>query len=248
MKETGIIMTEDHPQKVLDGTKTMTRRLTGLEDVNSYPGTLEYEGLLPSDYYLARKSRKGFYEHPKHYHWFLGTQPGELNPIPVKCPYGQVGDRLWVRETFGYGSDGRLYYKTDYRGNNKPSNPAAPGWNDIDRWTPSIHMPRWASRITLEITEVRVERVAEISNEDTYKEGCKAYSLDSDYLSADPGGLVPLADTPRDEFASLWDSLNAKRKPTKYDREHGITEPITPSYAWASNPWVWCISFKLLKA
>jgi len=145
---------------------------------------------------------------------------GTLGVTP--CPYGVPGDRLWVRETFvqGHPSDAgevrydlplRYWYRAD---------------GDLDMWAgedghagdvpwrPSIHMPRAASRITLEITDVRVERLQAISEEDALAEGVPFVQND------------PFERTARREFQDLWDSLNAKRAP------------------WASNPWVWCLTFK----
>ena len=125
------------------------------------------------------------------------------------CPYGQVGDRLWVRETFCEHTTGGVIYRAD----EKPLE----GIYSYHTWRPSIHMPRWASRITLEITEVRVERVQEITEEDAKTEGVNEISLiDRDgYYSS---------------FADLWDSINAKR-----------------GYGWDTNPWVWVISFDKVK-
>ncbi|MFZ5833601.1 MAG: hypothetical protein ACOY3P_26230, partial [Planctomycetota bacterium] len=84
------------------------------------------------------------------------------------------------------------------------------------RWRPSIHMPRWASRITLEITSIRVERVQAISNIDAKEEGF----VDSALVFKEGGS------TARDAFARLWDSINAKR-----------------GYGWDKNPWVWVVAF-----
>src|SRR6267154_1330713 len=150
---------------ILEDRKTKTRRVSGLEDVNKYPGKLEgegmmgplgYRGLCPSDYYIRNK--KAYAANPELYHWFVGEQNGEVNPIPVKCRY-KVGDLLWVRETWSYitlaenenpdgclpdGTPVSLLYRAD-----------ADGWDNDVPWIPSIHMFRWASRITLEVTEVR---------------------------------------------------------------------------------------------
>jgi hypothetical protein len=89
-----------------------------------------------------------------------------------------------------------------------------------DKWLPSIHMPRWASRITLEITNIRVERLQEISEKDAIAEGSNEWgsgALPLDHQSADPS----------DKFRWLWESINTK-----------------PGKRWKDNPWVWAISFK----
>ncbi|KKN07842.1 hypothetical protein LCGC14_1062950 [marine sediment metagenome] len=162
VKETGIISSGNHPKLILSGEKTMTRRTSGLDKVNA----------APDKWIAVRRDQMigipldTFIFHNKEDRMGDGESIREL----IKCPYGQVGDRLWVRETWAYApwqddlpprelseESGLLAYK------------ACP--EDINyclagKWRPSIFMPRWASRITLEITEVRVERVQEITNGD----------------------------------------------------------------------------------
>lgn len=143
----------------------------------------------------------------------------------ARCPFGEPGDRLWVRETWCYAHPD---YHDEAEGRRRGDRPVreypAPWWchyaatDDVDepKWKPSIHMPRWASRITLEVTRVRVERLQDISEADARAEGI------------DPGtSICDFEATPaRDDFARLWDSINGKRAP------------------WASNPYVWVISFR----
>ncbi len=206
MKETGIIMSGNHPKLVLDGRKTQTRRTSGLKEINLEPDRWEY----------MRTNNDG-----AALFWVVANDPEPDNEKRfklVKCPYGQVGDRLWVRETWAYGytnqSPDRIIYKAD----NTPlpdalargTYTASAGFG---KWAPSIHMFRKDSRITLEITDIRVERVQEISFADRLAEGI-TYKFP--YIQ----------DTKRD-FANLWDSLNAKR-----------------GYGWEVNPWVWVIGFK----
>jgi len=131
------------------------------------------------------------------------------------CPYGKPGDRLWVRETWQFtGTElnvepGYVYRATD------------PDWSEMEgwKWRPSIFMPRDASRILLEVTGVRVERVQEITEDDARAEGCQG---EPEYTSK--GGQGWVYDF---EFQKLWDSINAKR-----------------GYSWESNPWVWVVSFR----
>ena len=124
----------------------------------------------------------------------------------IPCPYGEPGDRLWVRETFSHvPGEGVAYRATN------PELDGAP-------WKPSIHMPRWASRITLEITEVRVQRLQDISEDDVYAEGC-ASGLRHDPFACD--GTNDWC------FPHLWDSINGG------------------THNWESNPWVWALSFQL---
>ena len=153
------------------------------------------------------------------------------------CPFGAVGDRIWVRETFqgplfdfdlmdSYCKDSTPFEKPEfcvYKADGVP----APEFYDADdelhcRWRPSIHMPRWASRITLEITDVRVERLNSISQEDAQAEGMELTGWRPTYSDPDSGGE---AWTPYDNFAQLWESI--------YGAE-----------SWQANPWVWVIEFK----
>lgn len=143
----------------------------------------------------------------------------------AKCPHGQPGERLWVRETWGYcpESPGGIEYRASWTLDDEQSET-----RDFN-WRPSIHMPRWASRITLEITGVRVERVQEISEEDAAAEG--AFTLD-ERLKQDAARTC-LAEGrescgPRDYFRELWGSINGER----------------PGCSWDANPWVWVIEFQ----
>ena len=143
------------------------------------------------------------------------------------CPYGKPGDRLWVRETWycpkQYGGTyqrEKLIYKAD-------STPNKRGWK------PSIHMPRWASRITLLVKDVRVERVQDISPSDCECEGIVGTT------HASPVNGLPYENyrygeheggDPKEAFAMLWDSIDKKR-----------------GFGWSENPWVWVVEFERVK-
>jgi hypothetical protein len=132
----------------------------------------------------------------------------------LPCPYGRPGYRLWVRETWWEcpcGCD-QIVYREKFNAGGYPNLPTAP-----TTWRPSIFMKRAASRITLEVVSVRVERLHEIDEADAVREGVDAVSV------AD----VPRNGTlsRRDDFAQLWQKINGKRAP------------------WASNPWVWRVEF-----
>lgn len=166
------------------------------------------------------------------------------------CPYGQAGDYLWCRESWraapAYDDvaprnipiGSRIWYEADevpeigYR------------WGKL---RPSIFLPRWASRITLELTSVRVERVQDISEEDARAEGIRPYlppvpfpadwprNSEGKYTAAygteynqDRSGYATSA---RNAFQGLWDSINARR-----------------GYSFESNPWVWCLGFRRVEA
>ena len=143
----------------------------------------------------------------------------------ARCPYGQPGDRLWVRETFMAHSGSWRYL-------------ASSGFFDSwfgQKWTPSIHMPRGASRILLEITGVRVERLQEITEEDAKAEGVplliqKMKVTDTKFVDGKLGVFGKIEEaTYRGPFRDLWDKLNEKR-----------------GFGWRRDPWVWVLTFKML--
>jgi hypothetical protein len=160
----------------------------------------------------------------------------------VLCPYGQPGDRLWVRESW--------FQRGKWLPQDTPNadaddvswcgsqeiayaaNVKRPGHDWRSR--PSIHMPRWASRITLEITGVRVERLQDISEADAWAEGCQRGELD-DYgrpfpADVDHGnGCTEGWDCAKDWYADLWESINGPA-------------------SWDANPWVWAVEFKRVTA
>jgi len=211
VKERPILMSGAMVRALLDGSKTQTRRLC-----------------KPMNLWVVQDCREVRMIDGKPFHFLKGaTSPME----ELRSPYGQPGDRLYVRETHDvrivgtelFHSDRcvtgiRHYAKVAYRADDGRAEV------DIDEatfellddteskgWAPSIHMPRWASRITLEVTGVRVERLQDISAQDAWAEGIP-HSPDVD---------------PSHEYQELWDSLNAAR-----------------GYGWDANPWVWVIEFR----
>lgn len=156
----------------------------------------------------------------------------------IRSPYGVPGDRLWVRETFMHSFAGEntsaCCYLAD-AGTGRwlqatSEEHAKSSWKGM--WKPSIFMPRWASRITLEITEVRVQRLQEISAEDAIAEGIKReLSCDGEnygWLPAHDGDFE-LSNFPRNAFAAAWMHINGAE-------------------SWDANPWVWAISFQVVGA
>lgn len=170
------------------------------------------------------------------------------DPDAIKaCPYGGIGDRLWVRETWGTGCrpcprdgwrDG-IEYRADCAVIDEDDllplrTDCVPGHVDLSEfpsgWRPSIHMPRWACRIVLEITDVRIERLQSITDADAMAEGIIRYTDDLGFGTGYPDSDPHVGDTAVDAFRKLWDSLNVNRAP------------------WASNPHVWVISFRMIEA
>ena len=192
MKERPILFSGPMVRVILDGCKTMTRRVVKLR-----AGEIAHEGGDGSLHAVAN------------------TTWGDCIERVIQCPYGVPGDLLWVRETWASDVDGcpaGLSYRADHldpRGDG-PANPM--------RWRPSIFMPRWASRLTLRIMSVSVERLQEITEEDAMREGVKA-----EFVSTHPRIY-----SYRAPFAELWDSINAER-----------------GFGWDTNPWVWVIGFEL---
>ena len=192
MKERPILFGNPMIRAILEGRKSQTRRVVKPQ---------------PDDCMVQQGA---VYRHPRN----IGRYIGNTERAP--CPYGVPGDRLWVRETWRQDPGER---GVDYRANGKP---ASINHDEYARWTwrPSIHMPRAVSRITLEIVDVRVERLQEIKEDDAKAEGCSPL-VESD-------GSVTCGRR-KTVFRELWDSINAKRAP------------------WASNPFVWVLEFRMTK-
>ncbi|EPV0628812.1 morphogenetic protein [Citrobacter koseri] len=137
----------------------------------------------------------------------------------LNSAFGKPGDRIWVRETWARYNIDQNSHDIAYRA----TTPA--DWPEEGRWRPSIHMPRWASRILLEIIDVRVERLNDISQEDAQAEGMELTGWRPTYSDPDSGGEVW---TPYDNFAQLWESI--------YGEE-----------SLKAKPWVWVIKFKRIE-
>jgi hypothetical protein len=197
---------------LLSGAKTQTRRVMSPQPQESFSESYGAGG---------KSSRRsyGFSWQPRPGDPWIGLDSPEL---AAACPYGVPGDRLWVRESCCLDWSDRPIYRAD-----DPTGRAAraAGYDREPRWRPSIHMPRWASRITLEITAVRVERVATISDADILAEGIGDYAA----------GLGLEASTPPRRYRlweHLWDGVNAGRDGGRY--------------AFGLNPWTWVITFRIV--
>jgi len=222
MKERPIIFSTEMVKAILDGRKTMTRWVINLK---GYSQQIWGE-CIPHNGSEAKLLGEPYLKVP---HDLVIDNAGTR----ITCPYGQAGDRLWVRETHifevneDYPKDPRGHYDEEADEHLIPHYKAddedISDWLDLEsgdmggKWRPSIFMPRWASRLTLEITGVRVERLQEITEEDAQVEGCPKIIGDFTGLEVAPARYV---------FEKLWDSLYARR-----------------GYGWGKNPWVWVIRF-----
>ena len=212
MTDRPILFTGPMVRAILDGRKTVTRRLVTGHDVIE-----ERDDGTPWPYYTT---------------WSHGDDGSPWQA----CPYGVPGDRLWVKETFAerVDIDGKdpaqrarakhyLMFKANGDDPRDPDN-----FHTWGRWRSPRYMPRWASRLTLDVVSVRVERLHEITEEDASREGVEHMDglLDEADLCRVAKAMGAMATDSRVWFACLWDSLNAKRAP------------------WASDPWVWRIEFR----
>jgi hypothetical protein len=192
MKKRPILFSAPMVRALLDGSKTQTRRV-----------------VTPTPVIDVRYAGGAYIPTGKH-----GDLAIDAPHISLASPYGQPGDRLWVRETWCHQWDDFTGYQEDkffYRA----STPDVQHVDGAEKspWKPSIHMPRAASRITLEITGVRVERLQDISEADAVAEGVK----NSLHL---PGGRFA-----RENYEHLWWTINGDG-------------------SWEANPWVWVIEFR----
>jgi len=209
MNEHPILFSAPMVRAILEGKKTQTRRV--IKPQPKCPSLLFYVD--------DREWRDGDGTH-------------------LKCPYGVPGDQLWVREAWARSQrldrlpprklefltanpdfpKSTIYYRAD----------SCDGINPLrGKWRPSIHMPRWASRLTLEVAGVRVERLQNITEEDVFAEGCNLHHPPDPNVLPTPEEYgswhIPL-------FVNLWNSLNAKR-----------------GFGWETNPWVWVVTFKEIR-
>ncbi|EMK0102617.1 hypothetical protein V8I16_002935 [Klebsiella pneumoniae] len=212
--ERGMIFNGEMVRAILDGRKTQTRRII-------------------KDCTVGSDQISKFIQIEKK---FIGCYPEDVPELIRECcPYGVPGDRIWVREAFRVHSRATavatLVYKASERNSwteqthrvpvavcNKPATP--------EKWTPSLHMPRWASRILLEITDVRVERLNAINEHDAQAEGVA--KLRGGFWKHYQPGWTQHQLSARGSFVTLWKSI--------YGDE-----------SWNSNPWVWVIKFKRIE-
>ncbi|MCS3839431.1 hypothetical protein HNR03_004042 [Pseudomonas sp. JAI111] len=220
MKERPILFSAPMVRAILEGRKTVTRRpVKGLKTDN--PVTT------------------GADETPMTCCWDYG------GPV-MRCPYGKPGDRLWVRETWtraGNGDPGYLTYRATYPDCLPPGLENIPTAHKI-RWKPSIHMFRADSRILLEITDVRLERLQDISDEQAQAEGIIPVPKTTEdshqfwrnyHLSGDGTFCVG---TPKESFKSLWCHVAGGSFPK------GEAAYKASPHSWDANPWVWVVEFK----
>lgn len=208
MKERPILFSAAMVCAILEGRKTQTRRIIKEQPL---PGCIGTYGIgIP----------------------FIRGKNGD-----VRCPYGQPGDRLWVRETWAdltkthgrrwekFNPSTKLYQRgvgpfVWYRADGEQPDTGS-GTPLSEPWRPSIHMPRWASRINLEVTGVRVEQLQDISEADAVAEGC-------DNGKSDAAISTGWYERPKAAYRRLWEQIN------------GIG-------SWNENPWVWVVEFKVLE-
>lgn len=222
-REIPILFSTPMIQAILEGRKTQTRRIIKPQpdedgvDYMENPPVLDWEQIY-KDVWKP---------------WIWDTEEGERKH--VFCPYGQPGDVIWVRESFTIigtdiirGSDGEVIEETSkyvFRGQKQKH------IEELYKWKPSIHMPKAAARIWLEVVSVKVERLQDITNVDAVKEGINSEYFSS--LNENTGGRLYwnyhannyLTKCPTSSFQTLWESINGKD-------------------SWHLNPWVWVIEFK----
>jgi hypothetical protein len=204
MKERPILFSAPMVRAILDGSKTQTRRI-----VKPQPEWTE-----PATAWVFRDdghSGPGWYAYSDDY--------PEEGALFYRCPYGRIGERLWVRETWaevGAMDPGLIVFRADFPACVPSQYENVPAASEI-AWKPSIHMFRRHSRINLEITGIRVERLNDISEKDARAEGAKPYLLP----------VHPAREQLRhvDGYTQLWGQING-------------------AGSWDANPWVWVVEFK----
>ncbi|MCY1218201.1 hypothetical protein D9M72_301420 [compost metagenome] len=209
MKDRPILFSAPMVRALLDGTKTQTRRV-----------------VKPAPSWNVESIYRPFTNEPNNWQGFAGGGPGAIVWYS-KCPYGMPGDSLWVREAIrlvpGQEPDdgtGRVLSTYDADG----SLTVADTWPWKRSYLPPMHCPRGLSRIDLEITEVSVERLQDISEADARAEGAPGYEEGVD----EPPPSDDYEWSYRASFQRLWEQING-------------------AGSWDANPWVWCVSFRRIR-
>ena len=232
--ERGMIFNGEMVRAILDGRKTQTRRVMKPQPDPCPPprgGHWWPSNIFRTMLHVEKEMQNG--------------EGGWGGLVGDACPFGDIGDRIWVRETFqgplfdfeqmeAYQEDSSKFQKPEfcvYKADGKPT----PEFFDADEnlhccWRPSIHMPRWASRLLLEITDVRVERLNGISETDAEAEGID---------------MEALLDS-QDCYDCIADH-NMTGRPTATGAFKYLWESIYGSDSWHANPWVWVIEFKRIE-
>lgn len=220
MKERPILFSAPMVRAILAGQKKQTRRIVSAKDIARAKCASDCSGPQPEKAWPDPGLGAGGY---------LKVPCADGAAQRVRCRYS-IGDHLWVRETWRIWErpadsvDGIRFAADNSFREIENTSEAADAWVDAhdngeheDSWRPSIFMPRWASRITLEVTGVRVERLQDIADADAGAEGCPGI---------EEAGSAWTSEWRRDWFRGLWDTINGKRA------------------AWSTNPWVWVVEFK----
>jgi len=220
MIERPILFSTPMVRAILEGRKTQTRRVikqkvSGPETINDAHAICQ-DGCGDWIAWFGRGGEFGgrlFKTDAEYAEFTLRAYP---NGGGFACRYGKPGDRLWVRETFAVRLDCKpgTPKAIQYLAYKESGVDLGAMWHSYSNWKPSIHMPRWASRITLEVVNVRAERLQAITNDDAKAEGVNEWN------GEEPGDFCG-------EFRELWDSINSDR-----------------GYGWEANPWVWVVEFK----
>lgn len=232
MRERPIIFNTEMVKAILDGRKTVTRRPVTFKEGNNHGVSRDCYSSDGYDVIYGRGVKKQPFDSPERIKWFF------------KCPFGQIGDRLYVRETWCHGvvrNDGDYEHpESDYIDQDGSSDDTVLYYQemldegilddeDLDcraKWKPSIHMQKKHARIWLEVTDIRVERVQDITEEQVDKEGCTFVSGGLFRGSRRKNGCLSGHSTSISAFSSIWNSI--------YNN-------------WSDNPWVWVIEFKRIE-
>lgn len=217
IKEKPILFSTLMVKAILEGRKNQTRRVLKLRKGDTIGNISDSTGVIE---------------------YIICGPDGDEVPMEFVSPYGVWGDRLWIREGFATeqkfddkpmsffdnASDVPIWYKADdidYKNDYVPRG----------KWRPSIFIPRWASRINLEVTDVIIQRLQDISEDDAIAEGVGfGWQMNAgwpDYKHIKDRVCTMTQDTAKASYATLWNSINTKR-----------------GYSWESNPWVWAVNFK----
>jgi len=250
--ERGVVLTEFEVRAILEGRQTQMRRIVKPQPSAFLPSENHHATKRTAAYFDAYCNKAHTPKNPRGMsdRWCWWTPDDRQGPDWIRCPFGAPGHHLWVRETWQYfdpdtdspipiprermdagkrapwqgvQGDRPIYWTTAYRADGELVHPTDGACN----WRPSVQMPRWASRITLAVESVRVERLHDITEEDARAEGValdgRPIYLGKGHGRARVGTLIPT--TYRVAFERLWREINGAE-------------------SWDANPWVWVVGFR----
>lgn len=233
MTELPILFKAPMIRAILDGSKTQTRRIVKPQPESNCKVHAPYVPGRPAFCIWPGSDPDENGDHVDHF---------------ANCPYGAIGHRLWVKETAalwreGWDRNGHVVYRADMKDRNG-NDFSQPDLMGLSKWRPSIFMPRWASRITLEVVAIRVQRLQDIGARDCMKEGAPSTTLEQMYEPEILEAITKAEPEAKRKMMMRTAPMKADLPPSPKQWYQDLWNQINGAGSWDANPWVWVIEFK----